>query len=135
MGRQKYLALAVANQRSTMVTRYTDITPVIVAPKSAPVVPLPPGLVTPQEKPDGEIAASQRWLTAWGTPYSAWRITIGDDDLYCHQPFCQEAIEQGFEVLVVGKPSSHLLLYEWIADLERTNPIQKIEPTRWDHCH
>ncbi len=49
-----------------------------------------------------------------------------------HQPFCQDAIERGFDVLVVCKPSSHPLLYEWVADFERTDKVQKIERTYWD---
>jgi len=115
--------------------RHTGVTPVIVAPGCSRVVPLPPEFVTPQdghEKQDCEIAASKRWLNTWGEHYSAWRITILGDDLYCHQPFCQDAIERGFDVLVVCKPSSHPLLYEWVADFERTDKVQKIERTYWD---
>ena len=115
--------------------RHTAITPVIVAPRHSHVVPLRPEFVTPQDghnKQDGEIAASKRWLNTWGSDYLAWHVTLLGDDLYCHQPFCQEAIGHGFEVLVVCKPDSHPVLYEWIADFERTAQVRHLERTRWD---
>ncbi|MDM8547310.1 hypothetical protein QUF61_12505 [Candidatus Venteria ishoeyi] len=83
---------------------------------------LPPEFVQPQdreEKQDCELAAAKRWLRAWGNHYSPWGMTILGDDLYCHQPFCEAAIEQGFDVLLVCKPDSHSTLYDWIADFER----------------
>lgn len=115
--------------------RHTAVTPVIVAPGKSDVIPLPPEFVQPQdgaEKPDCELAAAKRWLNAWGTHYSPWGITILGDDLYCHQPFCENAIEQGYHLLLVCKPDSHPLLYEWIADFERTDKLNVIERTRWD---
>ncbi len=115
--------------------RHTAVTPVIVAPGQSDVIPLPPEFVQPQdgqEKPDCELAAAKRWLNAWGAHYSPWSITVLGDDLYCHQPFCQAAIDQGFQVLLVCKPDSHPLLYEWIADFERTGHLRTIEHTHWD---
>jgi hypothetical protein len=115
--------------------RHTAVTPVIVAPKQSHVIPLPPEFVHPQDgqdKLDCELAAAKRWLTTWGEHYSPWGITILGDDLYCHQPFCQEAIDRGYHVLLVGKPSSHALLYEWIADFERTDPVHTMERSRWN---
>lgn len=115
--------------------RHTAVTPVIVAPGQADVIPLPPEFVQPQdgkEKQDCELAAAKRWLNAWGNRYSPWSITILGDDLYCHQPFCEDAIKQGYHVLLVCKPDSHPLLYEWIADFERTSNVNIIERLRWD---
>jgi len=115
--------------------RHIAVTPVIVAPGKSDVIPLPPEFVEPQdghEKQDCELAAAKRWLGAWGNHYTSWNITILGDDLYCHQPFCEDAIEQGYHVLLVCKPDSHPLLYEWIADFERTDDIHIIERTRWD---
>lgn len=107
--------------------RHTVVTPVIVAPGQPKVIPLPPEFVQPQdgsEKQDGEIAASKRWLTQWGAQYSRWGSTLLGDDLYCHQPFCEAALEQGFDFLLVCKPDSHQLLYEWLADFERMGQVQ-----------
>jgi hypothetical protein len=49
-----------------------------------------------------------------------WRTTLLGDDLYCHQPFCQQVLAQGCAFLFVCLPPSHPLLYEWVADFERT---------------
>ena len=86
---------------------HSAITPVIVAPGQAHVIPLPPEFIGPQdgqEKPDCEWAAGKRWLNAWGAHYAPWRVTLLGDDLYCHQPYCEEAIAQGFHLLLVCKP-------------------------------
>jgi hypothetical protein len=114
------------------LNRHTAVTPVIVAPGQSNVVPLPPAFVQPQdghEKQDCELAAAKRWLETWGSHYSAWRVTLLGDDLYCHQPYCQAAIDQNFDLLLVCKPESHSLMYEWIADFERTGQVQTLEKT------
>ena len=113
--------------------RHSAITPVIVAPGQAHVIPLPPEFIRPQdgqEKQDRELAASKRWLNTWGAHYAPWRMTLLGDDLYCHHPFCEAAIAQGFHLLLVCKPDSHSLLYEWIADFERSGQVRVIERTR-----
>ncbi len=115
--------------------RHTAITPVIVAPGQSQVVPLAPEFIQAQEgqsKQDCEISAAKRWLTAWGTHYAPWQVTLFGDDLYCHQPFCQAAIDQGFQVLLVCKPDSHGVLYEWLADFERAGQIGTFEHRRWN---
>jgi hypothetical protein len=48
---------------------HTAVTPVIVAPGQATVLPLAPEFVVPQDgqaKQDGEIKAGTRWLQRWG---------------------------------------------------------------------
>lgn len=106
--------------------RHTAVTPVVVAPGKARVIPLPPEFVQPQdgeEKQDCEIAAGKRWLAHWGSTYSPWGATLLGDDLYCHQPFCEAALEEGFDFLMVCKPDSHALVYEWVADFERNDQL------------
>lgn len=115
--------------------RHTAVTPVIVAPGQPQVVPLPPEFVRPQdglEKQDCELAAAKRWLEAWGAHYAPWGVTLLGDDLYCHQDFCQQAIAQGFHLLLVCKPDSHPTLYEWLDDFERTDDVRVVERTRWN---
>lgn len=114
--------------------RHIVITPVIVAPGQKQVIPLPPEFVQAQdghEKQDCELAASKRWLSNWGTHYAERHVTVLGDDLYCHQPFCQAILEQGMDFLLVCKPDSHSLLYEWVADFERIGQVQTFETTRW----
>lgn len=115
--------------------RHTAMTAVIVAPGQSQVVPLPPEFIQPQDgqhKQDCEISAAKRWLDTWSEQYAPWNVTILGDDLYCHQPFCQAAINAGFNVLLVCKPDSHAVLYEWLADFERTGQIRTLEKTRWN---
>ena len=105
----------------------------IVAPRQAQVIPLPPEFIQPQDgqdKQDCEIAAGKRWLHTWGTHYAPWGVTILGDDLYCHQPYCEAAIAQGFHLLLACKPDSHATLYEWLADFERSGQVRVIERTR-----
>jgi hypothetical protein len=113
--------------------RHSAVTPVIVAPGQAQVIPLPPQFVTPQdgqEKQDCELAAASRWLTEWTDYYGGWRVTLLGDDLYCHQPFCQRALDAGFAFLFTCKPDSHAALYEWVADLDRQGLVQTLTVER-----
>jgi hypothetical protein len=106
--------------------RHIAITPVVVAPGQTQVVPLPPEFVCPQdgaEKQDCEINAANRWLNQHGARYAAWGVTLLGDDLYCHQPFCEAVLAQNMNFIFTCKPQSHELLYEWVADFERTNEL------------
>jgi len=110
------------------------LTPVILAPDQATLFPLPPEFVRPQDgqaKQDCALNAGTRWLHRWGRPISAWRTTVLGDDLYCHQPFCAQVLAQGLAFLFVCLPPSHTLLYEWVADFERTGEVLTLTRTRW----
>ena len=114
---------------------HTAVTPVIVAPGQSAVFALPPAFVTPQdgqEKQDCELNASTRWLSAWGERVRPWRPLYLGDDLYCHQPFCEQVLAQGGGFLFVCLPPSHTLLYEWIGDFERTGDLHVRTKTRWN---
>lgn len=113
---------------------HVAVTPVIVAPGQADVFPLPPAFVQPQdghEKQDCELNASKRWLERWGARVASWGTTLLGDDLYCHQPFCKQVLEHGCAFLFVCQPTSHPLLYEWVADFERTDDVPTLVKTRW----
>ncbi len=49
---------------------------------------------------------------AEGKQYSALKVTVLGDDLYCHQPLCQMLLEQGFNFILVCRRESHSTLYE-----------------------
>ena len=113
---------------------HTALTPVVLAPGQATVLPLAPAFVVPQDgqaKQDCELNAGTRWLQRWGGQLAAWRTTVLGDDLYCHQPFCEQVLAQGCAFLFVCLPGSHALLYEWIADFERTAEVPTLVRTRW----
>ena len=108
---------------------HTAITPVLVCPGLDKVIPLPPEFVVPQdghEKQDCEINASRRWLDREGARYAAWDVTVLGDDLYCHEPYCRDLLARGFEFILVCKPASHSLLYEWVNDLARTGDVHTV---------
>jgi hypothetical protein len=93
-------------------------------------MPLPPEFILPQDghdKQDCELAAAKRWLKKWGSHYAPWKITLLGDDLFSHQPFCQEAIAQNLDFIFVCKRDSHPLLYEWLDDFERIGQVSTFE--------
>lgn len=113
---------------------HVALTPVIVAPGQAAVVPLAPEFVRPQDghdKQDCELAAAGRWLAQWGGHYAPWDITLLGDDLYCHQPFCRQARAQGMHFLFVCRPESHPTLYEWVTDFARSGQVHTVVKKRW----
>ncbi len=104
------------------VTHYhSAVTPVIVSPGHAQVVPLRPEFITPQdgqEKQDCELNAAKRWLAAYAERYTTGNDPLLGDDLYAHQPFCRQVLLHGFHFIFTGKPSSHEHLTGWVAGLE-----------------
>lgn len=114
---------------------HTVITPMIVKPGLPHVVPLEPVFIEPQDgatKQDCEQTAAKRWVQQYGAHYAAYRVTLLGDDLYCHQPLCQLALEQHLDVIFVCKPDSHLHLYEWLAFLAAANPIPTLTRRHWN---
>ena len=123
---------ALANGKTQY--HHVAVTPVLVAPGQAAVFPLPPAFVAPQDghtKQDCELAASARWLPQWAPRIAPWGITCLGDDLYCHQPFCQQVLAQGCHFLFVCLPQSHATLYDWLADFERNGAVPTLVTTRW----
>lgn len=113
--------------------RHTVITPVIVAPGKAQVVPLPPEFVQPQDghdKQDCEVNAAKRWLLQHAPRYAPWGCTLLGDDLYCHQPFFEAVLAQNMNFIVTCKPQSHELLYEWVSDLARIGQRHTVQRGR-----
>ena len=120
---------------------HSAITPVIVSPGHSQVVPLRPEFITPQDghaKQDCEIAAAKRWLAAHAERYATGNDTLLGDDLYAHQPFCRQALLQGFHFLFTCKPASHAHLSGWVEGLEPSaRPTLKLrvkgKSNRWEH--
>ena len=95
--------------------------------------PLSPEFICPQDganKQDYELAASKRWIET-ATEKLSDNIMVLGDDLYSHQPFCEQIIDQGWHFLLVCKPQSHQTLYEWLNDFEREESIGKLEHKKW----
>ena len=113
---------------------HTALTPVLVKPGFDKVIPLAPEFVCPQdgvEKQDCELNAAKRWLAAWGDDYRPLGVTLLGDDLYCHEPFCRDVVNRGFDFILVCKPASHALVAEWLAFLERGGAVTTVVRRRW----
>lgn len=109
---------------------HSVVTPVIVAPGQSHVIPLVPEFVIPQDghdKQDCENAAAKRWLSQHGKRYSALKVTILGDDLYCHQPLCQQLLAQQFNFILVCRPESHTTLYEHLEGID----LPTLSTKRW----
>lgn len=90
--------------------RHSAVTPVLVAPSQENVIAPAHQFVQPQDghaKQDCELAASGCWLARWGAHYTAWGSTFLGNDLYCHQPFCQQILAQKANFIFTCKPESH----------------------------
>ena len=113
---------------------HSALTPAFVRSGSNKVIAVEPEFITPQDgskKQDCEINAGKRWVSGAGKKYASLGITLLCDDLYAHQPFFEQALDEGFHLLCTCKSSSHKYLYEWIAaagtDLDATAIVKK----RW----
>ncbi len=104
----------------------------VVHPEKSQVISLPPEFITPQdgnEKQDCELNASRRWLNKYSMELSSEGVTILGDDLYCHQPFCQLLLNQGFDFIFTCKPASHKTIYEYLTLL--STDINALKISRW----
>ncbi len=127
------------------ITHYhSAITPVIVSPGHAQVVPLRPEFITPQdghEKQDCEIAAAKRWLQTHAQLYSTGNKTLLGDDLYSHQPFCRQVLLYNFHFFFTCKPASHPYLFKWVEALEEGRDLHTLKMrvkgkgNRWENYH
>jgi hypothetical protein len=118
----------------SMTYSHTALTPVLVKPGADKVIPLAPEFVRPQDgaaKQDCELNAAKRWLAAWGDDYSPFGVTLLGDDLYCHEPFCREALQRGFGFILVCKPASHPTVSEWVEFLDRGGAVRTVVQRRW----
>ena len=121
---------------------HSAITPVIVSPGHALVVPLRPEFITPQDgqlKQDCEINAAKRWLAAQAGRYATGNDTLLGDDLYAHQPFCRQVLLHNFHFLFTCKPASHSHLSRWVEALEPGRDLHTLKlrvkgkSNRWEH--
>lgn len=113
-------------------TRYfhSVITPVMVCPGQSHVIPLVPQFIGPQDghdKQDCETAAAKRWLAQQGRRLSALNVTVLGDDLYCHQPLCQQLLDQHLNFILVCRPESHSTLYEHLEGID----LPTVTVKRW----
>ena len=114
------------------------LTALVVHPEQRAVLPFIPEFILPQdgaEKQDSEIAAAKRWLGRHQSWLQAQRAVILGDDLFSHQPFCELLIDAHLGLILVCKPDSHPLLYEWIEGMERGGKLAEVSRRVWNGRH
>jgi hypothetical protein len=122
------------HKNGTTTYYHSAITPVFVAPGQNKVISLPPEFITPQDghkKQDCENAAAKRWINQYGPLYKDLGITILGDDLYCRQPICSLILAKHLHFILVCKPDSHKILYQWIEELQAMNAVETLVEKRW----
>jgi hypothetical protein len=113
---------------------HTAILPVIVCPDQSQVISLAPEFITPQdgnEKQDCEVAAAKRWLNNHVQEFKGTPITVLGDDLYSHQPMCQECLDNGINFIFTCRPESHITLYDWLSYLAKNGEVKTLETRQW----
>ena len=115
--------------KKTGETTYSHsvITPAFVSPKYRKALAMGPEFIHKQDgnkKEDCERNASKRWMARLGDKLSELDITIGGDDLYANQPFCEQIVENEMNFLFVCKPLSHKWLYEWVDIHEKEGEVK-----------
>jgi len=103
---------------------------VIAHPNLNHVIPLIPEFIEPQDghsKQDCERAAAKRWLNYSGKTYAQLGVTLLGDDLYCCEPICRIAIENGFHFIFTCKETSHPCLYEWLESIALGGGINEVQ--------
>jgi hypothetical protein len=111
------------------------INPAFVVPGNDKVIAIEPEFIKPQDgerKQDCETKAAKRWLNKHSDKYSPLGITFLGDDLYCHQPLCKEILKAGFNFILVCKPQSHKVLYEWLEMYEKCGDVHTVIKKKWN---
>lgn len=109
--------------------------PVIVCPGQSTVISLPPEFIVPQdgsEKQDCEVNAAKRWMAKHRQWFAQQAVTLLGDDLYGHQPTCQQSLESDFNFIFVCLPQSHPSVGEWVEFLDKTGDLYSFEQRRWN---
>lgn len=109
------------------------INPVIAVPGKTQVIPLPPEFINNSdgvEKQDCEQNGAKRWIKKHAKLLSKMRVTILGDDLYTHQPICEQLLKSGFNFILVCKEDSHKTVYEWIKGIEEEVIVEKVTGVR-----
>ena len=125
---------SVKQHRNGNITySHAVVTPVIVAPKQGYVLPLTPEFITPQDghdKQDCENAAAKRWIDRNAERYPDHSITLLGDDLYSHQPLCEQVLGVGWNFIFVAKSSSHTTLYAQLQTWAENGSVQSLKRER-----
>lgn len=85
------------------------------------VISLVPPFARPQDvhdEQDGENTTAKRWLAHHGERLSHLKVTVLGDDLYCHQPLCQQMLDHQLDFILVCRPNSHPTVYDHLEGID-----------------
>lgn len=116
------------------ITRYHHqiLQAVIVHPDNKQVIPLAPEAIQNTdgtEKQDCEINAGKRLINKIRKTHPKLKIIFGGDDLFSNQPFIDELKAASISFILVAKPSSHKILFEWFTELKQLDGASRIQFT------
>ena len=116
------------------LTRYHHqiLQAVIVHPDNKQVIALAPEAIQNTdgtEKQDCEINAGKRLVKKIRKTHPKLKIVFSGDDLFSNQPFIDELKAQNMSFILVAKPSSHKILYEWFTELKQMGATSRLEFT------
>ena len=116
------------------VTRYHHqiLQAVIVHPDNKQVIPLAPEAIQNTdgtEKQDCEINAAKRLIKKIRKTHPKLKIIFGGDDLFSNQPLIDELKAAGMSFILVAKPSSHKILFEWFEELKQLDGVSRLQFT------
>jgi hypothetical protein len=131
------------------VIRYSHqiLQAVIVHPDNKQVIPLAPEAIQNTdgtekqdceigtEKQDCEINAGKRFIKKFRKTHPKLKIIFSGDDLFSKQPFVDELKAANMSFILVAKPSSHKILYEWFTDIKQMGEACRLEFTDFKGHH
>ena len=127
-----------SEQEGRVRYHHRALTALVVHPERHEVLALPPEFIVPQDgaaKQDSELAAAKRWVSRQQAWLQAHQAVVLGDDLFSHQPFCQLLTAAELAFILVCKPTSHELLYQWIDGMARGGKLDTHTQRHWNGRH
>jgi len=129
-----------SQQMSTGETQYkhSAITPVIVAPGCAHVLPYVPEFIVPQdgaEKQDCEVTAAKRWLEREGSTLRRYRAILLGDVLYSKHALCTAVLATSCDFIFVCHREAHPALYAVVDAADGLARLPTLSQRRWNGRH
>ena len=97
-----------------------------------------PEFIVPQDGTanlDCELAAAKRWLGNQRGWLQEQEAVILGDVLFSHQPFSEPVTDAELAFILVCKPSSHELLYQWLEGMQQGGTLDEIVECKWNGPH
>ena len=124
--------LTTTSKKGVVRYHHSILQAVIVHPDNKQVIPLAPEAIQNTdgtEKQDCEINAGKRLIKKIRKTHPKLKIIVGGDDLFSNQPFINELKAAGMSFILVAKPSSHKILFEWFTELKQLDGASRLQFT------